>query len=288
FRVELPLPRLFEAPTVAELAEVVHDLQLREQGVSLPPLVPVARDHELPLSFAQQRLWFLDRFEPGSPVYNIPTAVPLSGEVPAELLERVFNEVVRRHEALRTTFAAEAGRARQVIAEELDLPMPVVDLRQLAAGEREAEARRLAAAEALRPFDLTRGPLVRVTFLRLAAGSQVVLMTMHHIISDGWSMEILRREVAELCAAFSRGEPAPLPELAVQYADFAHWQRQWLAGEVLEAELTYWRELLTGAPPRLELPCDRPRPAVQTFRGRHLGVALSHQLSEALAGLSRQ
>ncbi|MCP4662225.1 MAG: non-ribosomal peptide synthetase, partial [bacterium] len=256
--------------------------------MSLPPLVPVARDRELPLSFAQQRLWFLDQFEPGSSVYNIPTVVPLPGAVPAELLERVFNEVVRRHESLRTTFAATAGRPRQVIAAELDLPLPVVDLQQPAAGEREAEARRLAAAEARRPFDLTRGPLVRVTLLRLAPENQVILVTIHHIVSDGWSMEVLRRELAVLFAAFLRGEPAPLPELPLQYGDFAHWQRQWLVGEVLEAELAYWRVELAGAPPCLELPCDRPRPAVQTFRGRHLGVALSRELSAALAALSRE
>ncbi|MCP4658654.1 MAG: AMP-binding protein, partial [bacterium] len=213
FGVELPLQRLFEAPTVAELATIVRTLRQQEQGVAASPMVPVPRDRELPLSFAQQRLWFLDQFEPASPVYNIPTAVPLPGTVPAGLLERVFNEVVRRHESLRTTFAAAAGRPRQVIATELDLPLPVVDLRSLEAGEREAEARRLAAAEALRPFDLTRGPLLRSTLLRLAADNQVVLMTIHHIISDGWSMEVLRREVAMLVTAFSRGEPAGLPEL---------------------------------------------------------------------------
>ncbi|MCP4654392.1 MAG: amino acid adenylation domain-containing protein, partial [bacterium] len=247
------------------------------------------RDRDLPLSFAQQRLWFLDQLEPASPVYNIPSVVDLGGAVPVELLARVFNEVVRRHESLRTTFAAAAGRPRQVIAEELDLPLPVVDLRPLAAPEREAEARRLAAAEAVRPFDLRRGPLVRVTLLRLAAEHEVVLVTMHHVVSDGWSMEVVHREVAELYAAFSRGEPASaLPELPVQYADFAHWQRQWLAGEVLEAELAYWRRQLAGAPPCLELPTDRPRPAVQTFRGRHLGVALSQELSEALAALGRE
>ncbi|MCP4658527.1 MAG: AMP-binding protein, partial [bacterium] len=307
FGVELSLQGLFEAPTVAKLAEAVTSLRREERGQSIPPLVPVARDRELPLSFAQQRLWFLDQFEPASPVYNIPSAVRFPGTVPAGLLERIFNEVVRRHEALRTTFAAEAGRPHQVIAEELDLPLPVVDLRRLAAAEREAVARRLAEAEALRPFDLSRGPLVRSTLLRVAPDDQRVLVTIHHIVSDGWSMEVLRREVGALLAASFEDEAASaLPELPVQYADFAHWQRQWLAGEVLEVDLPYWREQLAGAPPCLVLPTDRPRPAMQTFRGRHLGVGVppevdkwggspgggqmqgSPQLSEALAALSRQ
>ncbi|MCP4660798.1 MAG: non-ribosomal peptide synthetase, partial [bacterium] len=151
----------------------------------------------------------------------------------------------------------------------------------------ELEARRLAAVEAQRPFDLTRGPLIRFTLLRLAAEDQAVLVTMHHIVSDGWSMGVLMRELPVLFAAFSQGRPSPLPELPIQYADFAHWQRQWLVGEGLEAELAYWTEQLAGAPPQLELPCDRPRPAVQSFRGRQLGVAFSKTLSEALAALAR-
>ncbi|MCP4662506.1 MAG: AMP-binding protein, partial [bacterium] len=278
FAVEVPLQRLFEAPTVAELADVVRLLRREQEGVALPPLLPVARDRELPLSFAQQRLWFLDQLDPGSSAYHIPLAVRLGGTVDAGLLERIFSEVVRRHEVLRTTFAAAAGEPRQVIAGELEVPLPVVDLEPLAAGDRRREAERLAAAEARRPFDLSAGPLVRFTLVRLAADDQVVMATMHHIVSDGWSMGVFLRELAALSEAFSRGESSPLAELPVQYADFAHWQRRWLAGEVLEAQLGYWRVELAGAPPRLDLPTDRPRPAVQTFRGRHLGMALSEPL----------
>ncbi len=288
FGVEVPLPRLFEAPTLAELAGVVRALQRREAGMVPPPLVPAARDRELPLSFAQQRLWFLDQLDPGSSAYNMPLAVRLHGAVEAGLLERIFNEVVRRHEVLRTSFAAAAGEPHQVIAEELEVPLPVVDLERLAAGDREGEAEHLAAAEARRPFDLTAGPLVRFALVRLADDEWVVMATMHHIVSDGWSMGIFLRELATLGGAFSRGESSPLAELPIQYADFAHWQRQWLAGEVIEAQLGYWRERLAGAPPLLELPTDRPRPAVQTFRGRHLGMALSEPLSGALARRSRE
>ncbi|MCP4655498.1 MAG: non-ribosomal peptide synthetase, partial [bacterium] len=208
FAVEVPLPRLFEAPTVAELAGVVRLLRRRQQGVTAPPLVPVARDRELPLSFAQQRLWFLDRFEPGTSTYNVPLAVRLHGSVAAGLLERIFNEVVRRHEVLRTTLADDAGEPRQVIAAELDLPLPTVDLESLSDRDRELEARRLATAEARRPFDLAGGPLIRSTLLGLAASDtsrqrrassdQVLLVTMHHIVSDGWSMGVLQRELTAL------------------------------------------------------------------------------------------
>ncbi|HVS00777.1 MAG TPA: condensation domain-containing protein, partial [Thermoanaerobaculia bacterium] len=263
--VELPLRRLFEAPTVAALARVVR--QSRE-GRQAPPIVPVPRDGELPLSFAQQRLWFLDQLEPGSAAYNIPLAVRLTGELSAGLLEGIFAEVVRRHESLRTTFASRDGRAVQVIVPPR-VELPVVDLSQVA----EQEALCLAREEARRPFDLQRGPLLRLTLLRLSGQEHILLLTMHHIVSDGWSMGVLLREVAALHAGRS------LPALGVQYADFAVWQRSWLEGEALEAHLAYWRRQLHGAPQVLELPADRPRPAVQTFRGTSRDVVLPVELS---------
>ncbi|MCP4656631.1 MAG: non-ribosomal peptide synthetase, partial [bacterium] len=284
-QVEIPLRELFEAPTVEGLAARL-DVALRAgRGVEFPPIDRVSRAKELPLSFAQQRLWFLDQFEPASPAYNMPNALRLSGAVNAARLEWIFNALVRRHELLRTTFPAVAGRPRQVIAPRLELPLPLADLQNLAAERRQAEARRLAAEEALRPFDLKAGPLIRCTLLRLADEDQVLLVTMHHIISDGWSMGIFSRELQALYAVSAGSESAPPP---IQYADFAHWQRRWLAGEVLEAELAYWRERLAGAPPQIELPIDRPRPAVQTLRGRVLGTARSESLSGALAKLSRE
>ncbi|MCP4662121.1 MAG: amino acid adenylation domain-containing protein, partial [bacterium] len=292
FEIELPLQALFDAPTVGELAVAVRTLREEQEGVKAPPMVRLERDDGLPrgavpLSFAQQRLWFLDQFEPASPLYNIPLTMRLNGAISAPVLERVLNEVVRRHEVLRTTFEAVGGRPRQVIAPELHLQVPVVDLEALPATVREGEARRLAAAEELRPYDLVTGPLVRCTLVLLSAEDQVLMLNVHHIAADGWSMGVLMREVTVLYQAFFLDRPSPLPELPLQYADFAHWQGQWLTGEVLEAELDYWRRQLAGVP-RLELPTDRPRPTVQTFRGRYLPAALPEELCGSLAALARE
>ncbi|MCP4659761.1 MAG: AMP-binding protein, partial [bacterium] len=248
---------------------------------------PGSRD-TAPLSFAQQRLWFLEQLDPRTGLYNIPHPVRLAGSLDLAALARSLNEIVRRHEVLRTTFVSVEGEPLQVIASSLELGLPVVDLRRLTRGAREAESRRLATAELERPFDLSRGPLLRATVLRLAGEDHVILLTIHHIISDGWSMEVLTRELATLFQAISAGKPPALAELPIQYADYAIWQRQWLSGEGLEKLLGYWKEQLAGAAPRLELPADRPRPAVQTFRGRSLGIAFSPELSEALARLARQ
>src|SRR5215210_4056132 len=267
--VELPLRRLFEAPTVAELARQVRaERDEREAGPPAPPIVPVPRGGDLPLSFAQQRLWLIDQLDPGSPAYNMPLALRLTGEAAPGRLGGIFAAIVRRHEVLRTTFAVHVGQPVQVIAPPDDRtpwPVPVIDLSHLPDAEREAAA--LAREEARRPFDLRRGPLVRLALLRLGASDHVLLLTMHHIATDGWSLGVLVREIAALHAALAQGLPSPLPELAVQYADFAVWQRGWLQGAVLEEQLGHWRRRLAGAPRRLELPTDRPRPAVQTFRG---------------------
>ena len=246
FQVEMPLRHLFETPTVAGLAERID----AHGGAALqaPPIVPVPRDGELPLSFAQQRLWFIDQLEPGS-VYNFPAAVRLKGQLNVAALKLSLNEIVKRHESLRTTFTTVDGRPVQVIAPLLTLALPILDLRELPETEREAEVQRLATNEAQRPFDLAQGPLVRATVLRLGENEHVGLLTMHHIVTDGWSAGILIREMAILYDAFCSERPASLPELPVQYADFAHWQRNWLAGEVLETQLSYWKEqLLRRAP----------------------------------------
>jgi amino acid adenylation domain-containing protein len=286
FQVEMPLRRLFEAPTVAGLAESV-DVG-RGAGLQASPIVPVPRSGELPLSFAQQRLWFIDQLEPGSSVYNFPAAVRLKGPLNVAALKKSLDEIVKRHEALRTTFAIVDGRPVQVIAPRLTLTLPIVDLRELPEPEREREVQRLATNEALRPFDLAEGPLVRTTVLRLGENEHVGLLTMHHIVSDGWSTGILIREMAVLYDAFCSDRPASLPELPIQYADFAHWQRHWLEGEVLETQLTYWKQQLLGAPPLLELPADHPRPPLQTFRGAHQSILLTRTVGDGLKALSRQ
>lgn len=243
---------------------------LREEGlaVTLPKAVN-RRDgsNRYPLSFAQERLWFLDQLEPGHAFYNIPVAVRLVGEVDERVLSQVVNEVVRRHEILRTTFATVDERPVQSIATELAVALPVEDLTDMSEEERERRAQERAQTEAQMPFDLVTGPLLRVRLLRLTATEHILLFTVHHIVADGWSMGVLVQEVVALYTAYVQQQPSPLPELTIQYVDFAHWQRQWLSGPVLQQQLTYWTEHLAGAPTVLNLPTDRPRPSVQSYRG---------------------
>ena len=288
FGVELPLRVLFESPTVEALAAVLDQEMRAGAGLLAPPIVPVAREGSLPLSFAQQRLWFIDQLEPGSPLYNIPLALWLEGPLDPGPLARALTEVVRRHEALRTVFSTEAGIPFQVISPASAFPLPVVDLSGLDAERWRSELQAHQAAEAARPFDLARGPLVRATLLRRSAVEHAALLTLHHVIGDGWSLGVLMQEVTSLYDAFASGRSSPLPELPVQYADFAVWQRGWLSGEVLERELGYWKERLAGAPALLELPTDRPRPAVQTNRGRVRDVRLTAELASGLQRLGRQ
>ncbi|HEX5706332.1 MAG TPA: amino acid adenylation domain-containing protein, partial [Pyrinomonadaceae bacterium] len=288
FGVEIPLRRLFETPTVRGVAAAVEEGLKGERGERVPPIERATREEPLPLSFAQQRLWFFEQLEPGTNAYNVPIALRLRGELDVAALERTLNEITRRHEALRTTFSVFEGEPVQIIADSLELPLPVTDLRHLPDAEREAEAERLIAEDAREPFDLTRGPLLRASLLRLEDAEHALLFTMHHIVSDGWSMGVLVREVATLYAAFVQNQPSPLPELSVQYADFAVWQREYLSGEVLEEQLAYWKQQLAGAPPVLELPTDRPRPAVRSLRGAVHSVELPENLTAELKALSQR
>ena len=249
FQVEIPLRRLFEAPTVAGLAESIEVARQAGQNLQAPPMQPVPRDGDLPLSFAQQRLWFIDQLAPGNPAYNFPAAVRLRGPLNVAALQHSLNEIVKRHEVLRTTFAIVDGRPVQVIAPTLTITLPVVDLRELPA--KPSGRPRFSGWSPRRPqlpFNLARGPLVRATVLQLGETEYVGLLTMHHIVSDGWSTGILIRELAVLYEAFCAGRSSPLPELPIQYADFAHWQRQWLQGEVLETQLAYWKQQLRRCP----------------------------------------
>jgi amino acid adenylation domain-containing protein len=274
-------------PTKVTLSEVL----LQEEGTDPAPVQRIVRRQEtadIPLSFAQQRLWLLDRLNPGGAPYNIPLARRLSGPLNTAALEQRLNEIIRRHEVLRTTFLVSDGRPVQVIATALTVSLPVIDLRELPAADREAEAQRLTTREAQRPFDLARGPLVRPTVLRLGDADHVLLLSLHHIVSDGWSMDVLFQELVTLYGAFCVGWPSPLPELPIQYADYAVWQRQrWQGGE-LDAQVAYWKQRLAGAPPALELPTDRPRPSVQTYHGARHAWALPALLSSALHDVSRQ
>jgi amino acid adenylation domain-containing protein len=286
--VELSLRALFESPSVAGLAEQVERARREGGGLMLPPLVRAERTGaDVPLSFAQQRLWFIDQLEPGSAAYNVPAAVRLRGALNVEALRRSFAEVVRRHEVLRTSFAVVDGAPHQVIGAEWRIEVPCLDLSHLPRQQRDEAVEGWVAAEAVKAFDLSRGPLLRVGLARLDEAEHVLAVTMHHIVSDGWSVGVLIRELTTLYEAYSGGGESPLAELEVQYADFAVWQRGWLQGEVLERQVGYWREQLRELQP-LELPTDFPRPASMTYRGGRTGFAIPAQLLEKVRGLSRK
>ncbi|HEY9422715.1 MAG TPA: amino acid adenylation domain-containing protein, partial [Thermoanaerobaculia bacterium] len=246
----------------------------------VPPLQGVDRSGDLPLSFAQERMWVLNRLEPESPLYNIPGGLRLRGKLDVEALRVSLREIVRRHEALRTTFAVKDGRPVQVVAAELDLHVPLEELD-------EADLHRRSLQEARQPFDLTAGPLARARLLRLAEEEHVLLVTLHHIVADGWSIGVFVRELSALYAAFAAGRPSPLPELEVQYADFAVWQRRWLSGDALVARIAWWRESLAGAPTQLELPADRLRPPQPSYRGATRRKTLPASLAESLKDLAQ-
>ncbi|HEV7506854.1 MAG TPA: non-ribosomal peptide synthase/polyketide synthase [Thermoanaerobaculia bacterium] len=286
FAVEIPLRWLFERPTIASLGTALGQATAGELGAA-PPLRPTSRAGDLPLSFAQERLWFLDQLERGTPFYNLSGALRLSGDLQVEALAAALREVVRRHAALRTRFVSEAGRPVQRIEAAVAFDLPAIDLRGLSAAEREIQARRLASAHARRPFSLDNPPLLRASLLRLGEDEHILLYAMHHIVSDGWSMGVLIGEVARLYAACAAGEPSPFPELPIQYADFAVWQREWLRGEVLEEQVAYWRQRLAGAPV-VELPADRPRQPMQSFRGALHRDGLPADSSGSVAALARR
>jgi amino acid adenylation domain-containing protein/non-ribosomal peptide synthase protein (TIGR01720 family) len=288
FHVEVALRTLFEKPTVAAMAEAIEERLRAGRKVEAPPIEPAGRDGSLPLSFAQQRLWFLDQLEPGSAAYNVPLAMRLTGELKQEVLERTLSEIVRRHEMLRTSFEMSHGRPAQVVHPARPLKLALADVSQLDEQARDAELRRLMREEAVGPFDLSRGPLLRVKLLRTGAREHVALLTMHHIISDGWSLGIFVNEVAALYRAYAEGGDSPLPELEVQYADFALWQRGWLHGDALQKELDYWRRQLAGAPAVSEFPTDRPRPPVQTYHGKRASFAFPAALVESLKRFSHE
>jgi amino acid adenylation domain-containing protein len=286
FQLEIPLRAIFEAPTIATLSARIEAELKSGHGTSAPPITIVSRDEPLPLSFAQQRLWFLDQLEPLSVAYNMPAVLRLVGPLKVDVFETSLEEIIRRHESLRTRFVLKDGQGRQEICDPYPLDVPVIDLTALPAAEREAEVGRMALLEANEPFDLRQVPQIRVKVLRLAEDEHVVLFTMHHIVGDGWSFTVLTRELGILYDAFSRGEASPLPELAIQYADFAAWQRDWLQGEALEQQLNYWRKQLANIPDQLELPIDKPRPAVQHFRGSTESITLSPELTAKVRALS--
>ncbi|MBD2468775.1 non-ribosomal peptide synthetase [Nostoc sp. FACHB-145] len=287
FKVELPLRCLFESPTIAELAKEIDKTTKLELKVKLPTIGQVSRPSNIPLSYAQQRLWYFYQLEPNNTAYNVFDTVRIIGSLNILALEQSLNEIIRRHEILRTNFILENGQPIQIIATSLNLKLSIIDLSQILDSEREQAAQKLANQEAEKPFKLDTEPLLRVTLLRLTETEYVLLFTMHHIVSDGWSMGVLIKELVDLYEAFSLGQLSPLPEITIQYADFAIWQHQWLQGEVLEQLLTYWQQQLQNLP-TLQLPTDYPRPITPTYQGSAQPFTLSPTLSQQIKTLSNQ
>jgi amino acid adenylation domain-containing protein/non-ribosomal peptide synthase protein (TIGR01720 family) len=287
FQVELPLRDLFEAPTLAELAERIIAAQRETPEAPVPPLTPRTRGEPIPLSFAQQRLWFLDQLQPQSPAYNLPSAVRLTGLLHIAAVQHSLDRLVARHEALRTCFPTLDGQPIQQIAPPKQVALPLLDLSALRVAEREPYALGLATAEAQRPFDLAAGPLLRAVLLRLAPDQHVLLLTLHHIITDAWSMRILIDDLVTVYRATTTGSQRPLAALPIQYADYTLWQRQWLQGAQLEQRLAYWRRQLAGLP-LLDLPTDHPRPAIFSAEGAIHEFLIPAALRAALVALSRQ
>ncbi|HWM92617.1 MAG TPA: amino acid adenylation domain-containing protein [Thermoanaerobaculia bacterium] len=292
--VELPLSVLFTRPTIAQLAaEVDRARRLLGSGemealLGAPPLIPHADDGSAPpLSFAQEQLWFIDRLEPGSPVYNLPTAVRLDGALDCSALRRALTKLIERQAVLRTTLGAADGRPIQVVARHLAPALPEIDFMALVPALREAAATRQVAAEALVPFDLAAGPLFRTTLLRMDEDWHLLLVTFHHSITDGWSLRIFYEELGALYAAAVTGEEPALPALPVQYTDFAFWQRERLRGAVLDRLLDYWRQRLAGAPAALDMPFDRPRLPVQTYDGTSQLLEIEGEVAEILRTFAR-
>jgi amino acid adenylation domain-containing protein len=283
--VEIPLRVLFESPVLRQLAEAV-EMAMRSDGpLQDAPISRAEHNSHLPLSSAQQRLWFLNQMMPGNPTFNVHMGFRINGPLDAAKLEQSLNQVISRHESLRTTFSLVEGELAQVIAPALELKLPVVNLSSLVSYERDSRIRRLAREQADEPFDLGQGPLLRVKLLKLYEQEHLMMLTIHHIVSDGWSLGILINEVAALYAANLEGEPSPLPDLPIQYADYAVWQRKSLQGDALQAQLGYWKEQLAGYNPALVLPVSRARPREQTFLGSAHRFVLPKELLQSLKQL---
>lgn len=287
FGVELEQRIIFEAPTIETLADALRGAKQADATETIPQLRKLNREDitEIPLSYAQQGLWFMDQLTPDSAAYNIPYKADLIGPLDVDALQRTLNEIVRRHESLRTTFHLNGKNPCQRISPSLQLALPIIDLRGLSGKDRDQRIRGIVDEEARRPFDLVMGPLLRTTLLRFAPHSHILLLTLHHIIGDDWSMGVFFHEMAAIYEAFSAGRVSALPDLPIQHADFAYWQRLWMQGGVLETELDYWKRQLANAPSALDLPTDRPRPPVQTYAGGMELLTFPSELSTELKSL---
>ncbi len=287
FSVEILLTVVFESPTVAQLDQKVSELCATNSGLTLPPIQPVSRELKLPLSFNQQRLWFLDQLEKNSVAYNMLLPARLSGHLDLEVLQQAFTEIICRHEVMRTNLQMVDGEAVQIISDEANFNLSVIDWQEVAETDREQQIQEFAISEVQRSFDLTQNRFFRVTLLQLTDTEHVLVFVIHHIICDEWSIGIIIRELATLYDAFATGNCSPLPELSIQYVDFAHWQRQYLQSDLFPKQLTYWQQQLAEVPTVLALPTDRPRPKVQNFQGATTIFELPSKLSDNIKQVSQ-
>lgn len=288
FQVNLPLRCLFDHPTIRGLARQIEAARSAAPLRPVPPVVPVGREKPLPLSFAQQRLWLADQMEPGNHSYNAARAIRFEGPLNVPALHRAIEEILRRHEALRTTFPMEDGVPVQVVAEPGAPAFPICDLSDLSEMRKQADVTRMLSEESKRPFDLARGPLVRASLWKLTEQEHILVLVMHHIAIDRWSEGIFNHELEALYAAFSADLPSPLAPVKIQYPDYAVWERDWMQGEILLEQMDYWKRKLAGAPPQMKLPYDRAHPAVRTYEGIRVPFALDTALSAAIRELSRR
>lgn len=285
FNLDLPLRSIFDHPTIREMADLIEARLGETQLSPLPALVPISREGPLKLSYAQERIWFLHQLNPDNSAYSIPGAIRLNGQLDWQVLERCYHTLLQRHESLRTTFSIVDGQPVQIIKPFSKPEIKIIDLRDLPEDQREKQSIVAAEQEASKPFDLQKGPLIRICVIRLADDDQLLVYNLHHIICDAWAIAFLERELVSLYNAYSSGESLYLPEPRIQYIDFAAWQRQWLQKEVHDSQMKYWRNKLSDAP-ILELPSDFPRSAVMTFRGAYEGFDLSRTLLDELMVLS--
>ncbi|OCR00390.1 hypothetical protein BCD67_12815 [Oscillatoriales cyanobacterium USR001] len=288
FQVEIALFALFEAPTVAGLAQTIESLKMGAEGLQIPPVERVSRSGNLPASFPQQMMWSRFQLSPQSPQLNIPVTVHFKGALNVEALEQSINELINRHEIWRTTFTVVDGKVCQIIHPTLTLKIPIIDLQNLPQTERETEALRLATLEARQPFDLTCLPMLRGTLMQLAEDDYRLFLNLHHIISDGFTIyTVFLKELMAVYEAFSNNQPSPLPEMAFQYLDYSAWQQELLQGDFLKSLLDYWQGELTGVEP-LKLPIDHPRQETRTFKSARQYVNFSKRLTDKLKALSRK
>ncbi|TAF06002.1 MAG: non-ribosomal peptide synthetase, partial [Nostocales cyanobacterium] len=288
FKVELPLRELFGNNTISKLAPVIEQLQKQALELTTQPLKVRENNSELPLSYAQQRLWFLEQLDPESSVYNIPLALQLKGNINQSALAASLVEIINRHEVLRTNFVSIDGEPQQVIHTQNNWHLEIIEWQKLPKEEQQQATEEFIKQQAIQPFNLASDNLFRATLIKLSETENLLLICMHHIVADAWSIGVFSQELTTLYNAYIEGKETPLTELEIQYADFAIWQRNWLQGEVLARQLTYWKQQLETAPKFLQLPTDRPRPAVQTFVGKYHQFSISQELSKEIEKLSQK